>query len=162
MVKSTILTLEIVAILKNTNEDEMPVAAEMNIEGRDLDYKYQLSPQQRTTYNDFINTICSILIHHGFKIVDQYQSNRSYSYYIQFVLKPYEGFEDMMLKLDVKFRLSDHQPNGIKVSNESESKSVIFKSFVVEGVEHKDIKQVILDIQQICNDLKVGDYSRLV
>lgn len=157
MKRRLLLELNIDAILYT--ESERASSATVNLRPRTSE---QFSLEELEAYSNFIRTIISIIRSSGFDIVNQYQSNRRYSYYVELISRPYEGFGDLVIRPTVKFGLSDHQPNGIKVSNESESKSVIFKSFVVEGVEHKNIKQVILDIQQICNDLKVGDYSRLM
>lgn len=156
----TRIELDIIAVL-NIAET---VESSKNVEWRELPASYQLSNAQFEAYQNFIRSAVSIIRKFGFEVVDEYQSNKSYSYYIQFTPEPYAGFEDKMLQLDVKFRLSDHAKISQAVTSEpitTKSSGVIFKSFVVEGVEHSNIAATLLDIKEICLDLKQGDYDRL-
>lgn len=157
------IEVEIIAVL-NIQSD---IAADVELEYREMDFKYQLTNAQLMTYQDFVRTVVAAIDKRGFEIIEQYQSSKSYSYYIQFTPEPYKGFEDQMLELDVKFRLSDHYPEhgGDSLLSDdptNRTRDVIFKGFVVEGVTHDNVASVILDINEICNDLKRGDYSRLM
>lgn len=166
ILKPTKLTLEIVAVL-NTASDSPEVAAAVDVDAeyRDLDFEYQLSNEQLSRYRDFVRSCLSIVKNFGFEIVDKYQSDISYSYYFQFQPNQYAGFEDSNLELDVKFRLSDHyQLSESSPDSDASTKreGVIFRSFVVEGVAHDDILSTLKAIKEICQDLKVGDYSKLL
>lgn len=124
--------------------------------------EWQLTSQQINDLNSFLTTVVGIIESRGFDVIDDYQSPMSYSYYIQF--RPRNQYTDETFRLDVKFRLSDHKlSDAIQVSRNSEAdtKQVIFRSYVVEGVKQKSITDVIHTINDICNHLAVGDYSIL-
>lgn len=156
------LELEIIAILKNS-DNAVESSKHIELEERKLPLEYQLSDAQKEAYENFVRSVVSIIYNFGFDVVDEYQSSRSYSYYIQFTPSPYKGFEDEWLELDVKFRLSEHYSINKSVIEQTTPKTegVLFKSFVVEGVEYDNIAATLLAVKNICKDLKIGDYSKL-
>ena len=171
------IEVEIIAICPNLASYDIDLAAskKVNLQYRNLKSEWQLTSEQFEAWKNFINSVVAIITKFGFGIVDDYQSGESYSYYVQFTPQPYLGFEDEMLELDVKFRLSDHYQDQRKEKSEhtasyidrkaiaKESKnSPIFTSFVVEGIKCDDIAATLLRIKNICQDLKVGDYSKLL
>lgn len=171
--------LEIVAVLAKF--EELPIAAAqhiVNLEPRNMKEAYQLTDEEYSIYLNFLRTVASIIVNSGFEITDEYQSPDSLSYYIQFTPTFYDGIlENDVDKsiprrsgtdfvLDVKFRLSDHyvtgEPNIADSLGRTKSHGVAFKEFVVAGFKHDTINTVINDVKQICEDLKVGDYSRVI
>ena len=86
-------SVEIIAVLNVDQSGDVPSIAashdSVTLEYRDLDYKYQLSPVQLSTYQNFVRSALSIVKNFGFEIVDKYQSDKSYSYYYQFTPTPY-------------------------------------------------------------------------
>lgn len=131
----------------------------------DMDSEYQLTKKQFQAYRDFIKTVVSAIKRRDFEVRDEYQSSISYSYYIEFVPKFFEGLEPDII-FNVKFRLSDHYEklsNSVddKSLNSRSSNSKIFKSFVVDGVEHQGIVDTLRAITDICNELQVGNYDVL-
>jgi len=181
LVKPIHIELELIAVLNDAlcESVSIPVAAakhNIELEYRDLPIEWQLSDKVRSVYRNWIQSMASIIASYGFEIVDEYQSSESYSYYIQFspVADLADDISDRVVLLqkdsdvllDVKLRLSNHYlPAGGKVSNSierSRSTGKIFSEFVVEGVKHEDINMAIKDLQGICKDLTLGDYSRLL
>jgi len=165
-IKGSINRIEIEIVMVMEYSDSIAAANRPVIEYRDLSFDHQLTSAQLEDYRNFIRSAVSIIYNFGFDVVDEYQSNKSYSYYIQFTPQPYKGFEDELLELDVKFRLSDHYQESNNTTDQStntlsNASGTIFKSFVVEGVRHTDIAETLLHIKNICKDLKVGDYSKL-
>lgn len=166
--------LDICAVLALSMTNTNVAAAKKDlIQQRDLPFEYQLTDKQFEAYKNFIRSAVSVIKKRGFYVDEEYQSNKSYSYYIRFTPTPYIGFEDKMLELDVKFRLSDHYQQSDSIDTEGEESDdtassdtsisgTIFQSFVVEGVTHDNIAATLLDIKTICEDLQVGDYSRLM
>lgn len=140
-------------------------ASDELIEYRNTKSEYQLTPKQLETYRNFIKTVVTTIKKRDFIVVDEYQSAISYSYYIEFIPKFYDGIEPEIV-FGVKFRLSDHyQSNETPITKETESRSensIIFTSFVVDGVKYDNIVSVISEITQICNDLQAGDYTNLL
>ena len=133
------------------------------LEHRELPVEYQLSKEQFARYEDFIVTVIGAIKSRGFTIIDEYQNSESYYYYIQFTPEFYDGTEPLII-YDVKFRLSEHP----MVNKSSDSKSPktnrvpIFRSFVVNGVEHNSIISTMNEIVNILNDLHAGDYESLM
>lgn len=149
------------------------------LEPRKMKLEYQLTDAQYNAYKNFLRTAASIIASAGFEFVDEYQSSKSYSYYIQFTPKLYEGVTktdagDPIPKkagtdiiLDVKFRLSDHYETEEDESSIGDTigravtSGIAFKEFVVAGVTHESVNTALADIRNICEDVKVGDYSRV-
>lgn len=181
LVKPIHLELELIAVLNDSIGEvvSMPVVAarhDISIEYRDLPLDWQLSDKVKSVYQNWLRSMASIIASYGFEIVDEYQSPESYSYYIQFspVADLTDDIPDRVvllqkdsdMLLDVKLRLSNHYlPDGAKVADSierSRSTGKIFSEFVVEGVKYEDINAAIKDLQEICKDLTLGDYSRLL
>ena len=163
--QNTKIELEIVAVLNINTDYSVAASKKPTVEYRELADSLQLLKKQLEEYRNFVRSIVSIIKNFGFDVVDEYQSSKSYSYYVQFTPEPYKGFEDEMLELDVKFRISDHYQESSSVTEgnpSSKNAGVIFKSFVVEGVNHSDIASAMLDVKHICQDLKIGNYSKLL
>ena len=172
------LELEIIAVVDDALIS-MPVVAakhDVSLEYRDLPSEWQLTDSELSTYRSFIISMASIISSYGFDIVDEYQSEDSYSYYLQFTPMLNPGVLDNTevpipmkagtdLLLDVKIRLSNHYINGQPTTTDSVARSIssgaMFKEFVVEGIKHESINAAIVDLQDICQHLRMGDYSRL-
>ena len=181
LIKPIHLELELIAVLNDSigGSVSMPIAAakhNVKLEYRDLPLEYQLSSKELSTYHNWLRSMTSIIVSYGFEIVDEYQSDESYSYYVQFtpVADLTDDIPDRVLLfqpgtdilLDVKLRLSNHyQEGGPQLADSVErstSSGKIFSEFVVEGIKHEDINSAIKDLQGICKDLTQGDYSRLI
>ena len=181
LIRSLHLELELIAVLNDSIGEVMPISIaaakhDIDLKYRDLPLEYQLSKKELSVYHNWLRSMASIIVSYGFKTVDEYQSDVSYSYYIQF--SPQADLTDenpnrtvLMQKdtdilLDVKLRLSNHyQEGGPAVADSierSQSSGKIFSEFVVEGIKHDDINSAIKDLQNICKDLQQGDYTRLL
>lgn len=173
------LTLEIIAVLNDVIVS-MPIAAarhDITLEYRDLlKSEWQLTKAELSTYRSFLVSMASIIESYGFEIVDEYQSDESYSYYIQFtpILDPgvLDNAEHLIpmkpgtdLLLDVKFRLSNHFEDDEPIAQDSTARSIasgkMFKEFVLNGIVHTSINSAIVDLQEICKELRQGNYDRL-
>ena len=156
--------IEIIAVLSDNANSYVGSAHNIDLEYRDLPIEYQLSRKQFSAYVNFIKSVVSVIDKLGFDISDEYQSKKSYSYYVQFTPTPYIGFEDQLLELDVKFRLSNHYQTFDNISDDltkPKTEGTIFSEFVVEGIKQDDIAATLLNIKNICVQLKQGDYSGL-
>lgn len=175
------LEIIVVADIPYTDIVATPIAAakhNIELEYRDLlKAEWQLTAAELSTYRSFLISMVSIIESYGFEIVDEYQSDESYSYYVQFTPTLYPGVLDNPeiripkkqnsdMLLDVKFRLSNHYEDGegplsVDSLGRSSSKGYMFKEFVVEGVKHESINSAIVDLQDICQELQLGNYARL-
>ena len=173
------LELELIAVLDPTKFGDIPIAAakhDVNLEYRDLPIEYQLTKPQLSVYQNWIRSMASIIASYGFDIIDEYQSEDSYSYYITFAPIADVDYDDpnklVLMKsgtdllLDVKLRLSNHYlPTGPVASDSIDRvthSGRMFSEFVVEGVTHDNINTAIKDLQRICQDLSQGDYTTLI
>ena len=182
LIKDTldIPVIEIIAVLSDDIVLSMPIAAakhDVHLEYRELPPEWQLTDAEFSVYHSFVISMASIVASYGFEIVEEYQSDESYSYYIKFTPSLLPGALDNAdtpipmkpgtdLLLDVKLRLSNHYlPQGsISTDNVARSSSTgyTFKEYVVAGVTHDNINSAIVDLQGICQALQLGDYSRLL
>lgn len=174
------LSLEIIAVLDESVFSQISVAAakhNVGLEYRDLPADWQLTDKELSIYRSFIISMASIIASYGFDIVDEYQSEESYSYYIQFTPTLHPGVLDNTtvpipmkqgtdLLLDVKIRLSNHYVSGEPIKTDSIARSIsagaMFKEYVVAGIRHDDINSALVDLQEVCQSLQLGDYSRLL
>ena len=126
----------------------------------DMPYEYQLSDEEFEVYKDFIRTAVSIIKKRDFEVIDEYQSNISYSYYIDFIPKTYE---DTDYKLRVKFRLSNHVAPEVSrdIEDHKSSTDHIFRSFIVNDVTCDSVKSTLKEIADVCNHLQLGDFDVL-
>lgn len=153
-----IYELEIVAI--------MDITADVNSSNdilkhkHDMPYEYQLFDKEFEVYKDFIRTAVSIIKKQDFEVVEEYQSNVSYSYYIDFIPKTYE---DVDYKLRVKFRLSNHTTPevGRDIEELKSSTNRIFRSFIVNDVTCDSVKSTLKEIADVCNHLQLEDFDAL-
>ena len=153
-----IYEIEIVAIMNTTadvNSSEDILKRKSN-----MPYEYQLSDKEFEVYKDFIRTAVSIIKKRDFEVVEEYQSNISYSYYIDFIPKTYE---DADYKLRVRFRLSNHTTPEVSrdVEDLKPSTDHIFRSFIVNDVTCDSVKSTLKEITDICNHLQLGDFDAL-
>ena len=65
-------------------------------------------------------------------------------------------FDDTLLK--VKFRLSDHTSKDITDNLSSKEPGVfsLFRSFIVKGVEHENVLEVLKTVNKVCENIKKG------
>lgn len=174
------IELEIIAVLASSSAATITSAQhDVGLEYRNLPKEYKLTQTQLSRYKNFVKTMTSIIVNAGFEIIEEYQSPKSYSYYIKFTPSLYEGILETDVEqniprkintdliLDVKIRLSDHYVHeedeesiGDSVGRSS-SRGVVFDEFVVAGVSTESINDAIKDLHEICKDLKAGDYSKL-
>ena len=153
-----IYELEIIAI--------MDIAADVNsskdiLKHRpNMPYEYQLSDKEFEVYKDFIHTAVNIIKKRDFEVIEEYQSNISYSYYIDFIP---ETYEDTDYKLRVKFRLSNHTAPEVSrdIEDHKSSTDHIFRSFIVNDVTCDSVKSTLKEIANICNHLQLGNFDIL-
>lgn len=178
--RSQHIELELIAVLADTFDYPVTTSQhDIELEYRELPKEYELSQEQLSKYKNFVRTMASIIVNSGFEITEEYQSPKSYSYYLKFTPEPYEGILENDVDrsiprktgtdfiLDVKIRLSDHyvHPEDETAISDSIGRSktsgTVFDEFVVAGVATDSINTAIKELHDICQDLKVGDYTKL-
>lgn len=93
-----------------SDEDVESIASDISLnEPISIQDKYRLSISDFNAWCDFVDSVASVVRSYDFKIVQEYQSKKSYSYYIHFYPVSNDGarFKDdlkMILKL-----FSDYQ-----------------------------------------------------
>lgn len=121
--------------------------------------KFKMSDSQLQTYNDLIDSMIAPLIKRKFIINNEYQSKRSYTYYIDFYPVDREGnrYDESVRLL---FRAAD---NVIQHGEEGQlSEDLVLKSFLLFGEEYKDLFALQRKVIDICEHLMDGDFMYVV
>lgn len=121
----------------------------------------QYTDEQLQWYNDLIDTICNIIENYsGFTILNEYQSSKSYSYYIEFEAFTQSG--ESLGEFTIKFRISDHYSKGRhRYKSVATSKATIFRSIVVNNISQDSSIETATFIQHICDELLLGNVAVL-
>jgi len=124
-----------------------------------IQQEYQITVEQRAAYNDLIYNVMQIILHHGLQILHEYQSGDSYSYYIAVKPEYYEGLEDILGQpVEVKFRVSDHP---MKLTDLQPDSPIIY-TVLINKEDCRNVRHLLKKVRDICNDLRVGDYSSVL
>jgi len=124
-----------------------------------INKKFKMSDSQLQTYNDLVDSMIAPLIKRKFIINSEYQSKRSYAYYIDFYPIDREGnrYDESVRLL---FRASDH---AIQHGEEGQlSEDLVLKSFLLFGEEYKDPFALQRKVIDICEHLMDGDFMYVV
>lgn len=120
---------------------------------------YRLTDTELDIWRSVVESVVNELDIRNFEIIRQWQSRRSYSYYIDFYPVTSDG-----TKLDlvqIRFRLSDHGKGVHKVEHTRDRK-LMFRDFTINDftcpANPLNLKNLI---GQMCDDLMKGDYSTL-
>lgn len=146
------------------SSDEPRVQHRKNVPEKD-----RYTQEQLDWYNDLIdNVVYAIAETYQFKISQEYQSNDSYSYYIQFEAFTSEG--ESLGDFEIKFRISDHVErskrrlrnrgsNQDTAENQLKRSKVLFRSIYVNEVSKVGMMDVMKTIWEVCDGLLAGDLS---
>ncbi len=118
--------------------------------------RFKLTDEELLIYSDFVESMISPIYAHGFKIVKDYQSNKSYSYYIDFY--PVDKKGNLLDKVHIIFRLSEH----VDKSKFHSSSRIFIKSFVINDISYDKMLPFQDRINYICDRLAEGDYDELI
>lgn len=160
VIKSSTKTKNKLVILLELDESYEQIAAGQFIKPvSNISKKFQLDDEQIAAYDDFINSIRSVLLARKFEIIEEYQSDSSYSYYI--VLYPVTEAGTKLDAFEIEFCISDHKNKGLNENKTTTSHNRIFKSFIVGGNRYPSTVAVMIAVSEVCDRLKNADYSVL-
>ena len=117
----------------------------------------QMTNTQISAYEDFLDTIASIISSHGFTIINEYQSKRSYAYYITFEVP------NIQETWTIRFRIADHDSSGtFNPPKKNYTRPTIFRKITIgNGQEFTSYFQAIKAIGYICDGLVDKDFDVL-
>lgn len=116
----------------------------------------QMTNTQISAYEDFLDTIASIITNHGFRIINEYQSKRSYAYYMTFEVP------DIQETWTIRFRIADHDSCGTFSSSRDSNRPTIFRKIIIgNGQEFTSYFQAIKAVGYICDGLVDRDFDVL-
>lgn len=121
--------------------------------------KYKLNDMQLVRYNDIIANICIIIESHHFRIIDEYQSKKSYAYYVAFVPISSEGVE--LSPIEVVFRIAEHSNPSAEEINPSPSSITRIKSLIVDTKKFANTQGLYNEANYICDQLAQGNIEAL-
>ena len=119
--------------------------------------KFKLTDEELQIYEDFVESTLSILYGHDFKIIKDYQSRRSYAYYINFYPVSKDG--EILDLVKVIFRIAEHE---MKHGEEGIQKDVFIKSFTINNITYDKIMPFRERVSYLCDRLQEGDYDQLL
>lgn len=119
--------------------------------------KLKLTDEELQIYEDFVETILSVINGHDFRIIKDYQSKRSYAYYVDFY--PVSKTGEILDLVHVIFRVAEHT---MKHGEDGLNKNVYVKSFVINDIEYDKIMPFRNRVSYLCDRLQEGDYDELL
>ena len=116
----------------------------------------QMTNTQVSAYEDFLDTIASIITSHVFTITNEYQSKRIYAYYMTFEVP------DIQETWTIRFRIADHDSSGTFSSHRNSSRPTIFRKITIgNDQEFTSYFQAIKAVGYICDGLVDRDFDVL-
>ena len=117
--------------------------------------QFKMTDSQLNAYEDFIDTVVSILESSGFTILDEYQSKKSYAYYITFEVP------ELLESWTIRFRIANHNQRTTETARGNNRPTIFRKITIGAGKEFASYMEAIRGIQYICNGLKTHDFDVL-
>ena len=161
MMKRYIKNIEpkyIIEVIINTDTVHSDVAAATSYVKHPVSIKKsaRMSNQELQFYNDFIDEMHTPILSRNFIIINEYQSKKSYAYYIDFYPVDRDGkkFDEAVRIL---FRVAEH--NQVHGTPDRVSEELIIKSFTLDGVTYPSPYRLRLKISDICEHLQDGDFD---
>lgn len=119
--------------------------------------KFKFTDKELENYTCFVDSMISPIESHKFYIVKEYQSSKSYAYYVDFFPVDKEG--NLLDKVHVIFRIAEHP---LKRNSGKSSSTRFIKSFTINDVNYTDLLPFIERVDYICDRLQEGDYNELL
>lgn len=120
--------------------------------------KHKLDSVYEDIFDDVALTVLNTVVSYGFEVTDNYQADRTYSYYVKFNPLDYNG--NRATKFEVAFRISDHKPN-MGVRRSQNPSTIVIKSINLGKYKFKDFDGVFSAVEDICKCLRRGDVDVL-
>lgn len=129
------------------------------IQDRSIKRKLKLTKQQIEELNELVDKTLMLISSFDFKLIANYQSKRSFSYYIKFVPTDRNG-DEWEYPSRIQFEIRDHISNSHMENGDA---SIGVKTFVfhVGGRTSFNTRGVLDSIKDTCYRLQNGDYSSL-
>ena len=100
-------------------------------------------------YNDFLDSVAGV-VYNYFQDVKEYQSSKSYSYYIE--------FKAASSSWTIRLRISDHYLKRSRMSNKNTSYRTLFRQIIIGSTaEFTSYPAAIQALDEICFGIKNGD-----
>lgn len=150
----------IIEVVFNYGANSSEVAASNRVkQPNHIKRQYRLSDSQLQTYNDLVDSMIGPLLKRKFIINGEWQSKKSYAYYIDFYPVDRDGnkFPDHVRMI---FRASDH--DIVHGEEGLVAEDLVLKSFTLMGETYKDPFSLQRKIIDICEHLMDGDFMYVV
>lgn len=122
--------------------------------------KYLMEEQALANYQAVIDTVYNAIISNGMKVIKEYQSNKSYSYYI--VFKTPSFLDKDPINVMIEFRISNHgdiYKGNLRNSDNYEELQIV--DFVLGSKKYPGGYSLCEAIRRICRELAKGNYDIL-
>lgn len=146
----------IIDIIFNYGPREESIAAANRVkQPKIINDRNRLTQSQLNTYNDLVDSMLGPLIERKFIINKEWQSTRSYAYYVDFYPVDRQG-KRFAESVRIMFRAAEHD-----ITHGDEgfvSSSLILKSFTLMGETYQDPFALQRKVIDICEHLMDGDF----
>ena len=157
IIKTNIKTINIIVELDFKKTDHAITSSDKLLKHQSINKKYRVSDEELVILHDIVYSVLSCLTSRKFKIIEKYQSARSYTYYVQFMTISDSGEE--MSPVNIKFRIADHDNKYL--DEPLETTDVIIKSITIGDEIYHNSVGVVVAFSHICSELKKGNLDIL-
>ncbi len=110
----------------------------------------EFSEDQLVKYDDMVCDVCAEIERNGFVIEREWQSEKSYSYYIEFPVTEEDSVR-------IRFRISNHRKKNR--GGDNVGVKLVFKTFLFGGKWYRDPLSLVNGVEAFCEAIKRGDFS---
>lgn len=121
--------------------------------------KDRLDTERLFILNDIVESMLSVFTSHRFEVLSTRQSKKSYAYYILIDIDPERKYDFPLVK--VKFRLADHDNQGIDKDATKQASAVYIKSIFVGEEEYASPMKMMGNLIKMCDELAAGNIDAL-
>jgi len=121
--------------------------------------KFRYTDSELDAYDDFIVNMLNVLETYKFDIIREYQSKKSYTYYVEFY--PTDHFNNRLDKFLLVIRIGDHKMKSSRGSETIKSNNKVIKSFWIGSTQYPSTYKIRESLIKICEELQDENYDIL-
>lgn len=170
LLRRTQVVIKYVDIVINMDDyiDDSPIAAGQCMKAKTFQPSIRkmdkISDEALSMYTDFLNCVLQVIVRSGLKISKQYQSKKSYTYYIQ--VDHIGVVNNTKIKYEIIFRINNHVNStlnrGPRYIGSREMMMPVVKNIKLGGFEPAIYSEAMLYLNQVCKGIREDNKEILV
>lgn len=156
-------------ILVNIDDYQMntPIAANTDCSAKtfqpSIRKELKISDEALALYTNFLNGVLEVICNYELNIKRQYQSKKSYTYYIE--VDHYGHIDDVYVKYAIQFRINNHiNPTLVREKKPDDSGQIVIP--VIEDIrigafESTVYSRAMLYLNKVCKGIKEDDENAI-